>query len=136
MKFLPVPVDYLDTQWQYIEPILNKAVCLSPRKIDIKDVYEASKQGAYLVWTVEDEGEIIAVITTRMVFYPKGYALALDFVGGDKMKDWIELVLSTLEAHARHNKCIHMEGFGRKAWQRFIGKFGWYPAHITYHKDL
>ena len=136
MKFLPVPVDHLDTQWQYIEPILNKAVCLSPRKIDIKDVYEASKQGAYLVWTVEDEGEIIAVITTRMVFYPKGYALALDFVGGDKMKDWIELVLSTLEAHARHNKCIHMEGFGRKAWQRFIGKFGWYPAHITYHKDL
>ena len=136
MKFLPVPVEYLDTQWQYIEPILNKAVCLSPRKIDIKDVYEASKQGAYLVWTVEDEGEIIAVITTRMVFYPKGYALALDFVGGDKMKDWIELVLSTLEAHARHNKCIHMEGFGRKAWQRFIGKFGWYPAHITYHKDL
>ena len=136
MKFLPVPVDYLDTQWQYIEPILNKAVCLSPRKIDIKDVYEASKQGAYLVWTVEDEGEIIAVITTRMVFYPKGYALALDFVGGDKMKDWIELVLSTLEAHARHNKCIHLEGFGRKAWQRFIGKFGWYPAHITYHKDL
>ena len=136
MKFLPVPVDYLETQWQYIEPILNKAVCLSPRKIDIKDVYEASKQGAYLVWTVEDEGEIIAVITTRMVFYPKGYALALDFVGGDKMKDWIELVLSTLEAHARHNKCIHMEGFGRKAWQRFIGKFGWYPAHITYHKDL
>jgi len=136
MKFLPVPVDYLDTQWQYIEPILNKAVCLSPRKIDIKDVYEASKQGAYLVWTVQDEGEIIAVITTRMVFYPKGYALALDFVGGDKMKDWIELVLSTLEAHARHNKCIHMEGFGRKAWQRFIGKFGWYPAHITYHKDL
>jgi uncharacterized protein (DUF2126 family) len=136
MKFLPVPVDYLETQWQYIEPILNKAVCLSPRKIDIKDVYEASKQGAYLVWTVQDEGEIIAVITTRMVFYPKGYALALDFVGGDKMKDWIELVLSTLEAHARHNKCIHMEGFGRKAWQRFIGKFGWYPAHITYHKDL
>jgi len=136
MKFLPVPVDYLDTQWQYIEPILNKAVCLSPRKIDIKDVYEASKQGAYLVWTVEDKGKIIAVITTRMVFYPKGYALALDFVGGDKMKDWIELVLSTLEAHARHNKCIHMEGFGRKAWQRFIGKFGWYPAHITYHKDL
>jgi hypothetical protein len=136
MKFLPVPVEHLDTQWQYIEPILNKAVCLSPRKIDIKDVYEASKQGAYLVWTVQDEGEIIAVITTRMVFYPKGYALALDFVGGDKMKDWIELVLSTLEAHARHNKCIHMEGFGRKAWQRFIGKFGWYPAHITYHKDL
>ena len=136
MKFLPVLVEHLDTQWQYIEPILNKAVCLSPRKIDIKDVYEASKQGAYLVWTVEDEGEIIAVITTRMVFYPKGYALALDFVGGDKMKDWIELVLSTLEAHARHNKCIHMEGFGRKAWQRFIGKFGWYPAHITYHKDL
>ena len=136
MKFLPVPVEHLETQWQYIEPILNKAVCLSPRKIDIKDVYEASKQGAYLVWTVQDEGEIIAVITTRMVFYPKGYALALDFVGGDKMKDWIELVLSTLEAHARHNKCIHMEGFGRKAWQRFIGKFGWYPAHITYHKDL
>ena len=136
MKFLPVPVEYLDEKWQDIKPILNKAVCLSPRKIDIEDVYTASKQGAYLVWTVEEEDKVIAVVTTRMVFYPKGYAMALDFVGGGRMKEWIELVLSTLEAHARHNKCIHMEGFGRKAWDRFINKFGRYPAHITYHKDL
>ena len=136
MKFLPVPVDYLETQWQYIEPILNKAVCLSPRKIDIKDVYEASKQGAYLVWTVQDEGEIIAVITTRMVFYPKGYALALDFVGGDKMKDWIELVLSTLEAHARHNKCVSLEAFGRKGWEKILNKFGCKAAYTTFKKDL
>ena len=136
MKFLPVPVDYLETQWQYIEPILNKAVCLSPRKIDNKDVYEASKQGAYLVWTVQDEGEIIAVITTRMVFYPKGYALALDFVGGDKMKDWIELVLSTLEAHARHNKCVSLEAFGRKGWEKILNKFGCKAAYTTFKKDL
>ena len=52
-------------------------------KIDIEDVYTASKQGAYLVWTVEEEDKVIAVVTTRMVFYPKGYAMALDFVGVD-----------------------------------------------------
>ena len=72
MKFLPVPVEYLDEKWQQIEPILNKAVCLSPRKIDISDVYEASKLGAYLVWTVEEEDTILAVVTTRMIYYPKG----------------------------------------------------------------
>ena len=77
MKFLPVPVEYLDEKWQDIKPILNKAVCLSPRKIDIEDVYTASKQGAYLVWTVEEEDKVIAVVTTRMIYYPKGYALSL-----------------------------------------------------------
>ena len=136
MKFLPVPVEYLDEKWQDIKPILNKAVCLSPRKIDIEDVYTASKQGAYLVWTVEEEDKVIAVVTTRMIYYPKGYAMAVDFVGGERMKEWLDMVHNTLEAHAKHNKCIHLEAFGRRAWGKYLEKLSWYPAYITYHKDL
>ena len=136
MKFFPVPVEYLDEKSQYIKPILNKAVCLSPRKIDIEDVYTASKQGAYLVWTVEEEDKVIAVVTTRMIYYPKGYAMAVDFVGGKRMKEWLDMVHNTLETHAKHNKCIHLEAFGRRAWGKYLEKLSWYPAYITYHKDL
>ena len=136
MKFLPVPVEYLDDKWQYIKPILNKAVCLSPRKIDIEDVYTASKQRADLVWTVEEEDKVIAVVTTRMIYYPKGYAMAVDFVGGKRMKEWLDMVHNTLEAHAKHNNCIHLEAFGRRAWGKYLEKLSWYPAYITYHKDL
>jgi hypothetical protein len=82
MKFLPVPVEYLDEKWQYIKPILNKAVCLSPRKIDIEDVYTASKQGAYLVWTVEEEDKVIAVVTTRMVSIQRDTLWLLILLGG------------------------------------------------------
>ena len=131
MKFLPVPVEYLDDKWQYIKPILNKAVCLSPRKIDIEDVYTASKQGAYLVWTVEEKDKVIAVVTTRMIYYPKGYAMAVDFVGGKRMKEWLDMVHNTLEAHAKHNNCIHLEAFGRRAWGKYLENLSWYPAYIT-----
>jgi len=136
MKFLPVPVEHLDTQWQYIEPLLNKAVCISPRRVTIDDVYNATKKGNYLVWTVQENNKIIAVFTTRIIEYPRGNILAVDFAGGDRMKDWIELVLSTLEAHARHNKCVSLEAFGRKGWEKILNKFGCKAAYTTFKKDL
>ncbi len=136
MKFLPLPATQIKEKWDKIAPILNKAVCLSPTKIDIDDVLSASLAGSYLVWVVTDQEKIIAVVTTRLVPYPKGNAMALDFVAGDRMKECTNLVLTTIEDHAKHNKCIHLEGFGRKAWGRYLKKLGWYESHITYHKAI
>ena len=136
MKFLPVPVEHIDEKWQYIEPHLNRAVCISPRKVTIEDVYEASKLGEYMIWTVIDNEKIIAVFTSRIISHPRGNILGVDFAGGEKMKDWIGLVLLNLEAHARHNKCTSIEAFGRKGWEKILNKYGCKIAYTTYKKEL
>ena len=37
---------------------------------------------------------------------------------------------------AKDNNCTHLEGYGRKAWGRWLGKYGWNPEYIAYRMEL
>jgi hypothetical protein len=41
-----------------------------------------------------------------------------------------------MERYARDNGCTHIEGYGRKAWGRWLQKYGWKPAYIAYKMEL
>jgi len=140
MKFIPIPKDHVASMWQYVEPILKRAVELTPDRIDTQDVLDGALQGAYLMWLVTEERHDIqyiqAVITTRIVEYPKSKALCIDFVAGTRMKEWLPTVMPILEDLGKNNKCSHIEGYGRRAWNKYLNEYGWYQRHIQYEKRL
>ena len=140
MKLLPIPLDQVDSMWGYIEPIIKKAVDLTPDRISTQDLYDSAKAGGYLLWIVcEEENEkliIQAVLSTRVLQYPKTKALAIDFVAGQKMKDWLRTVMEKFEELGKLNQCTHIEGYGRKAWQKYLNEYGWKQRHIQYEKRL
>ena len=140
MKLLPIPIDQVENMWSHIEPVIKKAVDLTPDRIDTQDLYDSAKAGGYLLWVVYD-GEsknmkIYAVLSTRVLQYPKTKALAVDFVAGTKMKTWLPVVMEKFEELGKLNQCTHIEGYGRKAWSRYLEKFGWKQQHIQYEKRL
>jgi len=55
MKLLPIPLDQVDSMWGYIEPIIKKAVDLTPDRISTQDLYDSAKAGGYLLWIVCEE---------------------------------------------------------------------------------
>ena len=118
MKIVPIGAPLLPQVWQHVAPLLNKAVRLSPELIRINDVYDAALQGVYLFWVAldEDKGEFVGVISTRIIDYPRRKALAMDFIGGSRMKEWLGMAQKAIEEHARRNDCSHLEGYGRRAW--------------------
>ena len=63
-------------------------------------------------------------------------ALAMDFIGGSKMKEWLPEAQRTLESFAKDNNCSHLEGYGRKAWKRWLDKYGWEPDYIAYRMEI
>jgi len=138
MKIVPIGAPLLPKVWQHIAPLLNKAVRLSPELLRINDVYEACLKGVYVVWVAldEDSGEFVGVISTRIIDYPRRKALAMDFIGGSRIKEWLEMAQEAIEEHARRNGCSHLEGYGRRAWSKFLEPQGWKQAFITYKKDL
>tara|TARA_R100001460_G_scaffold32767_1_gene64249 strand:- start:18787 stop:19218 length:432 start_codon:yes stop_codon:yes gene_type:complete len=140
MKFLPVPTEKLDEIWKYAEPIINRAVSITPDRISTDDVYKAIKESGYILWIVVEETEenleIVATLTTRLIEYPKTKALAIDFVAGSRMKDWLPIVMPVLENLGKVNKCTHIEGYGRTAWTKYLEKYDWKPRHIQYEKRL
>ena len=140
MKFLPIPKDKVDVMWPYVAPVIEKAVNLTPDRIDINDLYEQAKKGFYILWIVFEEVKeqkvIQAVLTTRLSEYPKTKALCIDFVAGQRMKEWLPIVMPVFENLGKVNKCTHIEGYGRRAWKKYLEQYGWQQRHIQYEKRL
>tara|TARA_A100000171_G_C2106968_1_gene132841 strand:+ start:812 stop:1237 length:426 start_codon:yes stop_codon:yes gene_type:complete len=138
MKFTVIPPDKITELWPHISPLVEKATSLTPDKIAIQDVLDGVLAGAYLIWAAvdEDSGEFIGTVTTRIINYPRTKALAMDFIGGTRMKEWLQMAHEHIEDHAKRNGCTHLEGYGRRAWLRHLQPHGWKQAHITYMKDL
>jgi len=138
MKIVPIGAPLLPKVWQHVAPLLNKAVRLSPELIRIKDVYDAALAGVYVCWVAvdEDSGEFVGVITTRIIDYPQRKALAMDFIGGSRIKEWLGMAQEAIEEHAKRNDCSHLEGYGRRAWLKYLQPQGWEQSYITFKKEL
>ena len=123
--------------WKDVEKILKKSVATAKDKSDTIDVLAGILNDVYVLWVVMDEEDsIIAAFTTRLLVYPQRKALALDFVGGTRMKEWNDQLIDTMRKYANELECSHLEGYGRKAWGRSLQKYGFYPEYIAYRMEL
>ena len=138
MKAIRIEPHDIRKYWPHVMPLLKKATALSPGKVVVADILSQAEEGGLGVWAVVDarENAILAAFTTRVAIYPRSRALAVDFMGGGRMKEWIGIVDETLSDHARELGCTRLEGFGRDAWGRVLKGHGWGVSHVTYEKEL
>ncbi len=85
---------------------------------------------------MDEDDSIVAAFTTRLLVYPQRKALALDWVGGERMKEWEDQLIDTMRRYANELECSHLEGYGRKGWGRALKKYGFYPEYIAYRMEL
>jgi len=137
LKVSLVPSKAVRHVWKDVEKILKKSVATAKDKSDTIDVLAGILNDVYVLWVVIDEEDsIIAAFTTRLLVYPQRKALALDFVGGTRMKEWNDQLIDTMRKYANELECSHLEGYGRKAWGRSLQKYGFYPEYIAYRMEL
>ena len=113
-----------------------KSVDTSNGKYSIDDLYHSINNGQYVLWIVMDKDEPVAAITTSIISYPGRKAMAMDWIGGSRMREWLPMAMETLSEYSRKNGCTHLEGYGRKAWGRWLSKYGWKPEYIAYRMEL
>lgn len=134
-----VPREAIDIVWKDVEKMLAKSVDTSKGKYYIQDIYNDLTKGFYNLWLVIDNNgkeKVIAAITTRLIEYPNRKAMALDWVGGKRMNEWLPIVLDKMYSFAKDCGCSHLEGYGRKAWQRLLKKHKWEPEYIAYRMEI
>lgn len=134
MRIQVIPTKVLPAFWHHLAPLLDKAFNVGDRRVKLQDLYDDALQGTYLVWAIIDEEkkEFVAALTTRAVRYPRGKGLAIEFLGGDRMDEWLDKLMEELKKHAKHNGCEWLECFGRKGW----AKKGWKPAYVAFEMEL
>lgn len=136
IRVFPVPTNYVPAVWPVVEPMLAKAVATAPGRMDTDDILANIQQGTYLLWLASFDGDVVAALTTRVIEYPKSRALALDWIGGSKLKQILPIGMQAMKNHAAANNCQHLEGYGRAAWLRVIAKHGWKTEYVSYKLEM
>ena len=133
-----LPYHVIDDMWIIVEPWLERASKITDGLYaaeDIKDRLDKQEMALWLVIDDENNDVPIACYTTRIIQYPKGRGMAVDFVGGRMMGSWLDDVLSMIDKYARDSQCTHIEGGGRKGWLPALEKAGWHSVH-SFRKNL
>ena len=136
VRCLPVPKEHLTPIWSVVSALLAKAVATAPGKLSVEDVLDGAYNGTYLLWIILIDEKIVATVTTRIIAYPKCRAMALDWIGGERMREWLSPAMRVMKEHALRNNCAHLEGYGREAWDRWGRREGWRPDYVAFKMDL
>lgn len=136
LTFGAVPPEHVGLVWAEAEPLLRPAIATADGKFNPEDVRKELEAGVLLLWIAADNMVPVAAVTTRIVRYPQCKAVAMDWIGGARMREWLPLAHQTLLRYAKQNDCTHLEGYGRKAWGRWLRRFGWRPDYIAYRMDI
>ena len=136
MMMSAVPKEAVSAVWADVARVMNKSVDTSNGKYHIDDLFHGIQSDLYVLWVIMEEEKVIAAITTRIIEYPGKRAMAMDWIGGSKMGKWLPIAQETIEKFAKDNNCTHLEGYGRKAWGRWLGKYGWNPEYIAYRMEI
>jgi len=134
-----VPREAIDIVWSDVSNMLNKAIKTSGGKYHIDDIYHHLNEGYYNLWLIIDnkkDEKVIAAITTRIIEYPSKKAMAMDWIGGRRMMEWLPIAMERLTSFAKDCGCTHLEGYGRKAWSKILKKYNWNPEYIAYRMEI
>ena len=134
-----VPREAVDIVWGDVSGLLYKAIETSGGKYHIDDIYRNITEGYYNLWLIVDnkDGEkVIAALTTRIIWYPNRKAMAMDWIGGKRMMEWLPKAMEILTDYAKDCGCSHLEGYGRKAWSKVLKKYNWEPEYIAYRMEI
>lgn len=122
--------------WPDIAPMLQKAIDTYPYAFNIGHVLDDVLSGKMQLWIAADEDEIVAAFATRVIPHPKMTTLAIQLVGGTRMKEWISEALRVFCNFAEETGCNTLEGYGRDAWYRVLKRHGFRKAYVVYEKEL
>lgn len=136
IRISPIRPELVDTIWAEAANMLAPALATAEGKLEIQDVRDQIMSGVLVLWMIWRKNKPVAFYTTRIVEYPQCRAMAIDWVGGEEMRHWMDQGLDELEKHARNNKCQHIEGYGRVAWGRVLKRRGWKPEYVAYRMEL
>lgn len=137
LVYTPVPKAFVKAIWGDVVRVMQRTLDTTRGKYSMASLYDGIMADVYVLWVVLDDDAIIAATTSRIVKYSDSQCgMALDWVGGTRMAEWLPLVQHGMTKYARDNGCTHLEGFGRKAWGRWLGKYGWKPEYTAYRMEL
>ena len=134
MRVSLIHPDYVSNCWEEVSPLLEKSIGTAHGRYTMDDILREIVNFEQHLWVVFDDGRILAALTTRFVEYPGKRMLAGQFLGGERIMQWRDEMLTTLERWAKDSKCEGLEMTGRNGFERVLAPHGWTPEYVVFEK--
>lgn len=114
------PFEVLVDRWREISGMIHRATsrtgCYEPI-----DLLLMAARGEMGIWLCMRGDEILAVLVSQVINYPRRRVLEMVAAGGGNMAAWRDIAVRTLDQHARARGCAHVACIGRPGWARAWG---------------
>lgn len=120
-----IPLEALVDVWPKAEGFIRNSLDEVPGYYRVSDILHNILSEKESLWGVFDEdGTMIAAITTVINEYPLCRRLCIHQVGGTRANEWYEDFFSVLKNYAADVGCDYIDGGGRAGWAAFAKKEG------------
>lgn len=127
MKYSAETMDFV---WPTVEDWLKKTIESAPPWWTIEDLYLKCKRGDLIIWIACVDNKPLGVLLTGLDTYAKARVVGVPWIGGTKMRLWIEAAQEIIETWAKAAGCAYMTGSGRAGWAKIIGMEDYGPTLI------
>ncbi len=132
-----IPSDRINEVWEDCEPYKEMGNGKSRDEMSVEDIYKRLSEARMQLWLVFNEDrEIISVLTTEIIDYPRKTVCRIVTLGGKDLDIWVQDWLETIEAWALENDCVAMETVCRKGFIKKLERFGYENAYTVLVKEL
>ena len=115
-----IPSDRINEVWEDCEPYIEMGNGKSRDEMSVMDIYKRLSEARMQLWLVfDDDREIISVLTTEIIEYPRKTTCRIVTLGGQDLDLWVEKLLDTLEQWALENNLVN------EIWNLEEGIDGW-----------
>lgn len=130
-----VPADRVKQEWRLAAPLLAKAVARSGGRYNLHELFKTLLAERAHLWLVrDDERVVVAAFTTHVARYPLKDILAVDFIGGRGVGDWLACVTDVLDRFVTAHQLAGLETCARLGWKPLLAERGWKQTMAWYEK--
>lgn len=135
MHLIPIPAPEVEASWHLAETWVESAVEEGARVETAQSYKDRCLDRTAQLWLITEGHHIVGCGITETYDTPKGLTCAIPITAAVSMEH-IGPALEEIEAWAKSEGCVRLEGFGRLGWTKALKPYGWRPLSVVIEKDI
>jgi len=136
VTILPVLEDDFDALLDIGMELIAPAIARQSNDVSVQDVEDDIRGGGAVMWLVHVEDTLEAAITTCVVKHPQRNTLKIEFMGGKRMKQWMDEAINVFADLARRADLGAVEADGRIGFDKYVDASPFREVYRHYVMEL
>jgi hypothetical protein len=124
--------DVMDDAMELLAP----AIARQSHNVTMQDVEDDIRSGGSVLWLIHLEDKLTAAVTTCVVKHPQRTTLKIEFIGGTRMRQWMNEAISLFKKLAIDAKLDGIEADGRKGFEKYVDNSDFKEVYTHYEMEL